>query len=61
MGYAGIERMPYPPTSRRIVLFGGVNAVGWDAEAMTFAGVGDGRRWGSARGPAAVSIRTPGR
>jgi gamma-glutamyltranspeptidase/glutathione hydrolase len=61
MGYAGIERMPYPPTSRRIVLFGGVNAVGWDAEAMTFVGVGDGRRWGSARGPAAVSIRTPGR
>ncbi len=59
MGYENIERMPYPPTNRRIVLFGGVNAVGWDADAMTFVGIGDSRRWGSARGPAAVSVGTP--
>ncbi len=52
MGYTDIERMPYPVTSRRIVLFGGVNAVGWDADSMTFIGVGDRRRWGSAGGPA---------
>lgn len=61
MGYEDIDRMDYPPTSRKIVVFGGVNAVGWDAEATTFAGVGDGRRWGSARGPAAVEIRSPDR
>ncbi len=54
MGYTDIERMPYPVTSRRIVLFGGVNAVAWDADSMTFVGVGDRRRWGSAGGPAVV-------
>lgn len=57
MGYEEIEQMPYPVTSRRIVLFGGVNAVGWESDAMTFVGVGDGRRWGSALGPAVVAAR----
>ena len=59
MGYEDIERMPYPPASRRIVLYGGVNAVGWDTVAMTFVGVGDGRRWGSARGPAVSPAQAP--
>jgi gamma-glutamyltranspeptidase len=61
MGCDGIDRMDYPPTSRKIVVFGGINAVGWDAGAMTFVGVGDGRRWGSAQGPATVSVGAPGR
>ena len=59
MGYEDIERMYYPVTSRRIVLYGGVNAVGWDNDAMTFVGVGDGRRWGSARGPRVVPTVVP--
>ena len=59
MGYEDIERMHYPVTSRRIVLYGGVNAVGWDNDAMTFVGVGDGRRWGSARGPRVVPTVVP--
>jgi len=59
MGYEDIERMHYPVTSRRIVLYGGVNAVGWDNDAMTFVGVGDGRRWGYARGPKVVPTAVP--
>ncbi len=57
MGHAPIERHsdPDPSSPRRIVLFGGVNAVGWDADAMTFVGVGDGRRWGDAAGPEVVA------
>jgi len=59
MGYEDIERMPYPVTSRRIILYGGVNAVGWDNNAMTFVGVGDGRRWGCARGPEVIPTAIP--
>jgi len=55
MGYEAIERYHHPPVSRRTVLFGGVNAVGWDADSMTFVGVGDGRRWGSAQGARVVA------
>jgi gamma-glutamyltranspeptidase/glutathione hydrolase len=59
LGHENIERYYYhPPISRKIVRFGGVNAVGWDAEAMTFVGVGDGRRWGSAKGPRVVAEPT---
>ena len=58
MGYEAIERYHHPPVSRRTVLFGGVNAVGWDADSMPFVGVGDGRRWGSAGG-ARVVAETP--
>jgi len=57
MGYTSIERYLYPPVSRRCVLFGGVNVVGWDADSMTFVGVGDSRRWGSAMGPRVVPVR----
>jgi len=55
MGYESIERYYYPIVSRRCVLFGGTNSVGWDPDAMTFVGVGDARRWGSAKGPAVVA------
>jgi len=50
-GHAAAKRVHFPPTTACAVYFGGVNAVGWDADAMTFVGVGDGRRWGSAKGP----------
>lgn len=55
MGHTIVERYSYPPVSRSIVRYGGVNAVGWDADTMTFVGVGDGRRWGSAKGPRVVA------
>ena len=59
MGYSTLERYLYPPVSRRCVLFGGVNAVGWDEENSTFVGVGDSRRWGSAKGPGVVAENGP--
>ncbi len=58
MGHDNIDRYYYPPVSRRIVLYGGVNAVGWDGGTASFVGVGDGRRWGSAQGPESVA-QTP--
>ncbi len=54
-GHIPIERLHYPQVTACAVYFGGVNAVGWDAEAMTFVGVGDGRRWGSAQGVRVVA------
>jgi gamma-glutamyltranspeptidase/glutathione hydrolase len=54
-GHIPIERLHYPQVTACAVYYGGVNAVGWDAEAMTFVGVGDGRRWGSAKGPRVVA------
>ena len=54
-GHATVKRVHSPPTDACALYFGGVNAVGWDAEAMTFVGVGDGRRWGSAHGPRVVA------
>jgi gamma-glutamyltranspeptidase/glutathione hydrolase len=63
VGQMGFERMtvlPFPvpdePEDTILTNFGGVNAVGWDADTKTFVGVGDKRRWGSARGPRAVAV-----
>lgn len=55
MGYSALERLASPPSSRRIVLIGGVNAVGWDAANLHYVGVGDGRRWGWAGGPEVIA------
>ena len=60
-GHTPVQRLHYPPTTACAVYFGGVNAVGWDAEAMTFVGVGDGRRWGSAQGARTVAEAVPSR
>ncbi len=54
MGLENVERYYYPPEHRRIVVYGGVNAIGWDARTGTFIGVGDSRRYGSALGPRVV-------
>jgi gamma-glutamyltranspeptidase/glutathione hydrolase len=56
-GHSSVKRVRFPPRTACAVYFGGVNAVGWDTQAMTFVGVGDGRRWGSARGPRVVAER----
>jgi len=61
MGHKIVERYSYPPLSRTIVLYGGVNAVGWDADEMTFVGVGDSRRWGAAQGARVVAGAVPTR
>lgn len=45
---------PNDPSDTTLTNLGGVNAVGWDAGSKTFVGVGDSRRWGSARGPRVV-------
>ena len=55
MGHIPIERLRYPQLTACAVYFGGVNAVGWDTQEMTFVGVGDGRRWGSAQGARVVA------
>jgi gamma-glutamyltranspeptidase/glutathione hydrolase len=54
-GHTPVERLHHPPATACAVYYGGVNAVGWDTDAMTFVGVGDGRRWGSAEGPRVVA------
>ena len=54
-GHIPVERLHYPQVTACAVYFGGVNAVGWDTRDMTFVGVGDGRRWGSARGARVVA------
>jgi gamma-glutamyltranspeptidase/glutathione hydrolase len=62
MGFEDMIVLRYPPQPGEILAgFGGVNAVGWDAEAMTFIGVGDGRRWGSTQGPRVVVDSGPAR
>jgi gamma-glutamyltranspeptidase len=61
IGHDGMTTVSFPPVISEFVKFGGVNAVGWDNERMTFVGVGDPRRWGVARGPAAVANRRPDR
>ena len=58
-GHTPVQRLHYPPATACAVYFGGVNAVGWDAQAMTFVGVGDGRRWGSAKGARVVAEEAP--
>ncbi len=62
MGFENMTVMRYPPPPDSTMAgFGGVNAVGWDAQAMTFVGVGDGRRWGSAQGARVVVETVPSR
>jgi len=56
LGYEGMTWISFPPPIQEFVKFGGVNAVGWNADAMTFVGVGDARRHGSAQGPRAVAV-----
>jgi len=60
-GHAPVKRVHFPPTTACSLYFGGVNAVGWDSDAMTFVGVGDGRRWGSTKGPRVVADRSASR
>lgn len=55
LGYEGMTWITFPPPIQEFVKFGGVNAVGWDADSMTFVGVGDARRHGSAQGPGVVA------
>lgn len=54
-GHTPVERLHYPRVTACAAHFGGVNAVGWDFEAMTFVGVGDGRQRDSAKGPRVVA------
>jgi gamma-glutamyltranspeptidase/glutathione hydrolase len=54
-GHATAKRVHFPSSTACALYFGGVNAVGWDPDAMTFVGVGDGRRWGSAMGARVVA------
>ncbi len=65
MGFKDMTVLRYPPPEApedtSVTKFGGVNAVGWDADEMTFVGVGDGRRWGSAQGARVVTEAAPSR
>jgi gamma-glutamyltranspeptidase/glutathione hydrolase len=54
-GHSAVKRLHFPPATACAVYYGGVNAVGWDNDAMTFVGAGDGRRWGFAKGPRVVA------
>jgi hypothetical protein len=60
-GHTPVQRLHYPPSTACAVYYGGVNAVGWDSSAMTFVGVGDGRRWGAAKGARVVARSGTGR
>ena len=60
-GHTPVQRLHYPPSTACAVYYGGVNAVGWDSDAMTFVGVGDGRRWGAAKGARVVAQSDTGR
>jgi len=51
MGFESLERYHYPPKNRRMIVFGGVNALSYDTIGRSWVGVGDARRWGSAMGP----------
>jgi len=56
MGFAGIDTLRYPPRGKtRMGAFGGVNAVAYDPETKIFTGVGDPRRFGSAKGPEVIA------
>lgn len=57
IGFDDVFRLDLPEESGRIVIFGGVNAVGWDTDLSTFVGVGDRRRTGFSGGPRAVKER----
>jgi gamma-glutamyltranspeptidase/glutathione hydrolase len=53
MGFDNMERLAYPPTTRRVVVFGGINAIAFDSQDQSWVGVGDAHRWGFALGPQA--------
>ncbi len=55
MSFESLERYHYPPRTRRIMVFGGVNALSYDKKERTWVGVGDPRRWGSAMGPRTIT------
>jgi gamma-glutamyltranspeptidase/glutathione hydrolase len=55
MGFESLERYYYPPRNRRIIVFGGVNALSYDRNGRSWVGVGDARRWGSAMGPRVIA------
>jgi gamma-glutamyltranspeptidase/glutathione hydrolase len=56
MGIDHLEPLRYPASGKTTANdFGGVNAVAFDREAGVFTGVGDPRRYGSAKGPKAVA------
>ena len=58
MGFVDIIKLRYPPSGEtKPNDFGGVNAVAYDPETGVFTGVGDPRRYGSAKGPRAVVDR----
>jgi gamma-glutamyltranspeptidase/glutathione hydrolase len=57
IGYEDITVLRYPPTPGdwTIANFGGVNAVAFDPKTVSYSGVGDPRRFGSAMGPRVVA------
>ncbi len=59
MGYDEITRYHYPPTSREIVNFGGINALAYDVKDRSWVGVADAHRWGSALGPRVAPNHEP--
>lgn len=55
IGFGDIFRLDLPDDTGRVVIFGGVNAVGWDPALSTFTGAGDRRRTGFAGGPRVIA------
>jgi len=55
-GPGTVVRFPTPddPGDTTLTNLGGVNAVGWSVDTKTYVGVGDSRRYGSAKGPRVV-------
>ena len=55
-GPGTVVRFPAPddPGDTTLTNLGGVNAVGWSVDTKTYVGVGDSRRYGSAKGPRVV-------
>jgi gamma-glutamyltranspeptidase/glutathione hydrolase len=60
MGFENMTVLRYPPPEApedtSVTKFGGVNAIGFDPQTGEFTGVGDPRRWGSAKGPRVVPV-----
>jgi len=59
MGFKRMTVLRYPPPEApgdtSVARFGGVNAVAYNSQTGVFTGVGDPRRWGSAKGPRVVA------
>ena len=60
MGFENMTVLRYPPPDApedtSVTKFGGINAIGYDPETGEFTGIGDPRRWGSAKGPRVVAV-----